>query len=254
MYNIEWKGSPNRNVGRTGHIPVAIVNHISIGTMQSMTSWFNNPKAQASSHFAVSRKGEIVQYVKLEDTAWTQGLPNGYLQYTNAPIVKQRGGNPNRYCVSIEFEGYMDYDKENDKLVSEGYYGELTEAQFHAGVWLHRFIKDEVLRIFNFNIPLNPHHVIGHFQIDPKRKPFCPGEKFPWARLYSLLYTADRSSLQEMEERLSYLQSPTHAIEKAVAVRARAEDLYQKIEGKYKDEALFKLARIHDMMRQENLL
>ncbi|MNC56868.1 hypothetical protein D3C75_1064910 [compost metagenome] len=30
-------------------------------------------------------------------------------------------------------------------------------------------------------------HVIGHFQVDPVRKPYCPGPKFPWNQLYTTL-------------------------------------------------------------------
>jgi N-acetylmuramoyl-L-alanine amidase len=198
--NIEWKGSPNFD-SRNGYKPFVIVNHISGGTIDGMTSWFAASQSQVSSNFGISLFGEIVQYVKIEDRAWCQGI---HLPLDPAlklaPVIRAMGNvNPNNYSVSIEHEGTV---------------GDLTEPQFYASCWLHRFIKDEVKRIYNVDIKLGDYHVVGHFQIDPVRKPYCPGPKFNWIRLYAELAIADGMTLADYEQRLVYLQSDAYKQEK----------------------------------------
>lgn len=172
MYKIVQKGNKNTNFSsRDGHVPVIIVNHISGGSMSSMDSWFQSSGNEVSSaHFGVSKSGEIHQYVAIDKMAWANGLKVDAIKNATAPIIKERAPvNPNKYSVSIEHEG-LD--------------GELTDTQFQASVWLHFFIQSEVKRIYGKELILDERHVIGHFQVDPKRKPFCPGPKFPWTRLY----------------------------------------------------------------------
>lgn len=175
MYKIVQKGNSNTNYSsRDGIVPVIIVDHISGGSMSSMDSWFQSAGNEVSSaHFGVSKSGEIHQYVAIEKMAWANGLKVDAIKDATAPIIKERSPvNPNKYSVSIEHEGTD---------------GELTEAQFQASVWLHFYIQSEVKRIYGKDMILDEKHVIGHFQVDPKRKPFCPGPKFPWARLYQAL-------------------------------------------------------------------
>ncbi|WP_088832653.1 N-acetylmuramoyl-L-alanine amidase [Paenibacillus tyrfis] len=171
---IIWKGNEFTNSNdRGGNVPVAIVNHISAGTMSSMDSWFRSSGNQVSSaHFGVSKDGRIHQYVKIERMAWANGITADRFPYATASIVNDFGINPNLYTVSIEHEGTD---------------GELTEEQFQASVWLHRYIRQYVRDIWGKEIPFDEYHVIGHFQIDPIRKPNCPGPKFPWSRLYAAL-------------------------------------------------------------------
>jgi LysM repeat protein len=80
--------------------------------------------------------------------------------------------NPNKYTVSIEHAGYT---------------GKLTEAQFASTVALHKYIRDYVKEHYKVDIPMDRTHVIGHFEVDPVRKPNCPGPDFPWTRLIAAL-------------------------------------------------------------------
>ncbi|WP_340395307.1 N-acetylmuramoyl-L-alanine amidase [Paenibacillus sp. FSL E2-0177] len=181
---IFQKGNKHTNCsGRGGHIPIAIVNHISGGTMSSMDSWFQSSgNLVSSAHFGVSKLGEIHQYVDITKMAWCNGITVDSIPKAKAAIVKeQEPTNPNKYTISIEHEG-MD--------------GSLTEAQFAASVWLHKFISDEVKRLYGKAIILDEKHVIGHFQIDPVRKPYCPGAKFPWSRLYTALKTKEAEDVR----------------------------------------------------------
>ncbi|GIP35523.1 N-acetylmuramoyl-L-alanine amidase [Paenibacillus sp. J2TS4] len=175
MRQITWKGNNHTNSSSRGtQVPFVIVNHISAGSMGSMDSWFTSPNNRTSSaHFGVAKDGRIHQYVDIRRMAWANGIGAADIARSNTPVIRDNPGiNPNLYSVSIEHEG-MD--------------GDLTEEQFQASVWLHRYIQQQVQEIWGRNFELNPYHVIGHFQVNPKGKPHCPGLKFPWNRLYKAL-------------------------------------------------------------------
>jgi N-acetylmuramoyl-L-alanine amidase len=201
---------------RNGQKPIIIVNHISVGSMGSMFNTFANISNRASSHFGVGRDGSIAQYVPINKCAWTQGK----IQLPTAPIIKQLGGDPNKYGVSIEHEGYA----------GNGLDGNLTEEQFRATCWLHKYIQTAVETIYNVKIPLNSHQVLGHYQIDSKGKPFCPGLAFPWGRLYAELAIADTMTLEQFEERLSYNNSQGAERAAAYAFAERIQDLKLKFD------------------------
>lgn len=196
------------------HKPIIIVNHISTGTMGSMYNTFKNITNQASSHFGVGRDGSIVQYVQLGRAAWTQGK----IQLPTAPIIKEMAGNPNQYGVSIEHEGYP----------GNGIDGTLTEDQFHATCWLQKYIQTEVEKMYGVRILLNSHQVIGHYQIDSKGKPLCPGLNFPWSRLYAELSVAEGMTLADYTERVAYLKSGSSDLVVAYSFASRIEDLASK--------------------------
>lgn len=199
---------------RNGQKPIVIVNHISVGKMGSMYNHFFNPTNRASSHFGVGRDGSIVQYVAINKAAWTQGR----IQAPTAPIIKQVGGDPNKYAVSIEHEGYA----------GNGLDGNLTEEQFIATCWLHKHIQTAVETIYGVRIPLNSHQVLGHYQIDSIGKPSCPGRAFPWGRLYAELAIADTMTLAEYEERILYNKSQANERATAYAFAERIYDLKEK--------------------------
>lgn len=199
---------------RNGQKPIIIVNHISVGSMGSMYNTFANKKNEASSHFGIGRDGSIVQYVSIDKAAWTQGK----IQVPTAPIIKQIGGDPNKYAVSIEHEGYA----------GNGLDGNLTEEQFKATCWLHKYIQTAVETIYGVRIPLNSHQVLGHYQIDSKGKPLCPGLAFPWGRLYAELAIADNMTLEAYEERLLYSSSQAAERAAAYAFANRIDDLKSK--------------------------
>src|SRR5690242_680924 len=164
LYSINWRGDNCKNYypNRNGFMPLGICNHITAGTRQSVYYWFNSPNnKQASSNFLVGRNGDIDQFVDIRHGAWTQGLSSKDGGYSRAiaPIVKDRTGvNPNFYLVSIEFEGYTEGHKdENGNVIVEefGIHGDITEEQYLAGCWLHKYIQTEVERIYGKRFPLN---------------------------------------------------------------------------------------------------
>lgn len=189
MREIIWKGNQYTNKeNRGGAIPICIVNHISAGTLYSMDQWFTDPSNNVSSaHFGVGKDGEIHQYVKIEERAWANGLPVDKIPLSPASIVRDMNCNPNIYTVSIEHEGTD---------------GDLTEEQFKSSCWLHRYIMQQIIDIWGTGMGLGTYNVLGHYQIDPWRKPSCPGPKFPWDRQRAELSIAEKMTLQEYEDRL----------------------------------------------------
>lgn len=155
--DIEWSESPNYRKGRNGRKPIAIVNHITAGAFPGCLTWMQNPVAQASSHYLITKTGRIINLVKDEDTAWHAGAVNK----PSWPLYD--GTNPNYYTIGIEHEG-----QPGDPL---------TDAQYAATLWLHRQL------VAKWGIPVDRDHIIGHYRIDSVNRPNCPGSGFPWDRL-----------------------------------------------------------------------
>lgn len=253
MFDIMWKGNNGSNFypDRRGQKPQAICNHISVGTLGSMYNTFSNPKnVNSSANFGVGRDGTIHQYVQIKDGAWTQGISQGQIAASAAPIVKDLGLDPNLYCVSIEFEGYTK-DGEN-----YGVDGNLTEVQFYAGCWLHKFIQTEVLNQYNIRIVLGPYNVIGHFQVNPKDKPYCPGLNFPWSRLYAELAIAEVMTFEEYTKRMEYKLKPVTERQRMAAVVNRIYDLWGKVEkpNQYEHNAADKLLQVEKFLIDNGLM
>lgn len=170
----KWEG--RRFYGKEW-VPDVIVIHIAEGTYNGTIAWMQNPKSRVSSHFIVGQDGRIAQMVDLRDTAWCNGTSVNpadsiYYGYATAKLVKERKTNANYFTISIENEGY--YSKTR---------GELTRAQLNAEVELIRYIIAEVKRIWGVTIPIDRDHIIGHYEVTPRNKPHCPGEKFQWDEL-----------------------------------------------------------------------
>ncbi len=157
--NMTWVGSPNYSSPK-GYKTIAIVNHIMSGTLKGTDSWFANPASQVSSHFGVGKKGDIHQYVNLENHAWA----NGAVNKPNWPLLMD-GVNPNYYTVSIEHEG-----ESGDVM---------PEEQYQATLALHRWLIEEL------GIPVTRDNIIGHYRIDSVNRVNCPGLGLPWDRLFS---------------------------------------------------------------------
>lgn len=176
-FNIVKRLSPNKYSGRKGWKPDMIVSHITEGGFEGSVSWLCNPRSQASSHFVVAKDGRITQLVELTDSSWCNGTstnPSKNTHYGKADLkqVRDRKTNANYYTVSIEHEGF-----------SKDGQGRLTDIQLEATIWLHKHIIKEVKRIYGVDIPLDREHIVGHYQINPITKPFCPGANFQFDKV-----------------------------------------------------------------------
>jgi N-acetylmuramoyl-L-alanine amidase len=68
---VEWVGTDGQNfwAGRAGLAPVAIVNHVMLGTLAGTRAAFANPAHAASAHYGIGSDGTILQFVRDADTA-----------------------------------------------------------------------------------------------------------------------------------------------------------------------------------------
>jgi N-acetyl-anhydromuramyl-L-alanine amidase AmpD len=159
-----WRGSPNFWQGRNGHTPIAIVDHIIVGSLEGADSEFSNSANQVSAHYGVAKDGRIWQWVSTENAAWS----NGYITKPDTSIgwlnqAAKDNVDPNYYTLSIEHEG-----KSGDAM---------PEAQYQATLWLHKLL------IGMYKIIVDRQHIIGHYQLDSVTRLHCPGNGFPWGRL-----------------------------------------------------------------------
>lgn len=129
---IHWlKGEGNFTKShRPMHSIDRIVVHVTEGAFWGSVRWLKNPRAHASSHFVVSRRGKIVQLVHLSDVAWHAGHWK-----TNAA------------SVGIEHEGFT--------YGSTGF----TDAQYRASARLTAWIARRSL------LPIDRAHIIGHHEV-----------------------------------------------------------------------------------------
>lgn len=147
--------SPNFGIGRKGYKPEIIVLHIMAGSLSGTDSWFASTESQVSSHYGIGFNGDIHQYVQEENTAWTNGLVTGWTTGPTSKFVLSRPGiNPNLYSLTIEHEG-------QDLSMA-------PQSQLDATAGLIRTLTAK------YGIPCDRDHIIGHYEIDPVRKPDCP--------------------------------------------------------------------------------
>lgn len=188
-YEIIKKLSPNK-MSRYGWVPDLIVSHITEGGYAGAVSWLCNPDSGASAHFVISRTGIITQLVEITDAAWVNGTRlkkedsgPGWYGDAKLQLVRDRKTNANFYSVGIEHEGFYGQGR-----------GKLTDAQFAATVWLHKYIINEIKKIYGTDIIKDREHIVGHYQVDPIRKPNCPGQAFQWDELIIKLKEGDEMS------------------------------------------------------------
>lgn len=181
ILQIKRKYSPNYNEGRNGWKADIIVFHITDGNYGGAVSWLCNKASNVSAHFVVSREGQITQIVDLKDTAWANGTdtnPSGkrYFGKSTLNLVRSRKTNANFYTISIETEGFSGKTD-----------GALTVSQLNSIIELLNYIRGEIKRIYNIDIPIDRQHIVGHCEITPITKPNCPGYKFPFDEIIEKL-------------------------------------------------------------------
>jgi N-acetylmuramoyl-L-alanine amidase len=159
----------NFRAGRPSHLRVeAVVIHVIDGSIQDADATFTNDALTdpRSAHYAVSRTGEVRQYVDEDDTAFHAG---NIVNATWTGLKKGPDGrniNPNFYTIGIEHEG-----RATD---------EWPAAMYAASAELLRGIADRhpLLR------PLSRANVVMHREIRANKS--CPGHVADLTRLLAL--------------------------------------------------------------------
>jgi AmpD protein len=108
---------------------------------------------KVSSHFLITRKGTLIQFVPTHKRAWHAGIS----------VYKGRE-NCNDFSIGIELEGCDDE--------------EFEQSQYNS---LSRLIN-----FLSIDLQLNKQNIVGHADIAPDRKT-DPGPLFDWTLLQSML-------------------------------------------------------------------
>jgi len=156
--------TPNFWPDRKGHIPLAIVVHVTEGSFESAKDWTTRPESSASYHYIVREDGKIFQFVEEHEAAWSNGL----VVDSKWPGIIPRV-NPNLYTLSVAYSG--------------------TAAR---GPTLQQFLAMSSLIAqlsVTWEIPLDDLHVIPHNQIRTDKS--CPG---PHCEVSALRYFAGLSA------------------------------------------------------------
>jgi N-acetylmuramoyl-L-alanine amidase len=145
MKIIEDKKSPNFSSRRT-YEPNVIVIHKTLGLMPGTLNWLMKPEAQVSTHYLVTKKGEIYHLVDDKQAAWHAGRIHSPSARATKVMLKDSGGwvNPNRYTIGIE----------NEALLED----EWTTSQIDSLVWLVNHLAESNENSFNGE----PDRIITH--------------------------------------------------------------------------------------------
>jgi N-acetyl-anhydromuramyl-L-alanine amidase AmpD len=137
----EPAASANFHRGRSEKISLVVI-HTTEGSFSSCINWFQNPSAQVSAHYLVSKTGQIVQFVGDGDTAY-----------------HVRAANP--HALGIEHEGF-DSDPST-----------WTDTMYRSSARLCRWLCD------TYGLPLDRQHIMGHNEV-PGNNHSDPGPYFNW--------------------------------------------------------------------------
>jgi N-acetyl-anhydromuramyl-L-alanine amidase AmpD len=169
----------NYTTGRAGHVPSALVLHITAGaSASSAIGWFKNPTSKVSSHYVIDRNGDIYAVVREQDQAWVNGIMED--ENTDIPIISdwsKTGTNPNTESIGIEVAGYSSMQPSGQPPYLVGY----TEAQFAALDYLLPVLSER------WGIPIIPDLCFGHNEISGTQRVNCPGlSDSEWQRVYGM--------------------------------------------------------------------
>ena len=108
---------------------------------------------KVSSHFLITRKGSLIQFVPTHKRAWHAGVS----------AYKGRE-NCNDFSIGIELEGCDDE--------------EFEKPQYHS--------LSKLINFLSTDLQINKQNIVGHADIAPGRKT-DPGPLFDWTLLQSML-------------------------------------------------------------------
>lgn len=158
--------SPNYFTG--GNKVQAIVLHGTSGPLQASLNWLCNPRPDApekavSANYVIDTNGDIYRLVSWwkGHRAWANGIvnsPDEEIKWLMACIGSRQ--NPNMLTISIEhvatYQAMVNHWHMSDRQWASSF--ELVK----------QLLKDTGLEA-------SQQTILGHYQIDLKNKPFCPG-------------------------------------------------------------------------------
>ena len=146
-----------------------IVIHVTDGSYEGAIAWLTNEQAHASSHYVVSREGDITQLVARHDIAWHSG---------NHAM--------NAESIGIEHEGATDDP------------AGFTDAEYRASARLVAWL------VHVYAIPIDRTHIIGHSEVPDPTDPTQgggidhhtdPGRYWDWTKYLRLVRRFARGAI-----------------------------------------------------------
>lgn len=161
-----WQPSPNITRGRAGTVD-RVVLHITDGQprLERAVEHLCKPSSRVSAHFLIGQRGEIVQLVKLGDTAW-----------------HARGINGRSVGIEHIARTPRELGPEDAGLL-------LTDQQLAASARLVRWICEQL------QLPLEPPYILPHCEVEGTTHRDCgldvaEGGIWPWASYWARLRAA----------------------------------------------------------------
>lgn len=178
MNLIKTKSSPNHYNGRLGWKADLIVFHQTGGSeLAPALNWYLNPNSQCSPNWVINTNGDIYELVSPDNAAYCNGttVKDGALCYKKAtsPIVRSRAANANYYTYSMECVHCA--------------HGDITAEQVTAIIELIQNIIIPHMKKNGVVPQIDRKHLIGHCEINPATRSFCPGKNFPYDEIISRL-------------------------------------------------------------------
>lgn len=169
--------SPNHWDGRHGWKADVLCCHQSGNHLDDSLSWYTRNGSNCCPTWVVDQDGTIYQMMSLDDAPMSNGTqtkPNEKLYYglATSKLVKERKTNANWFCYSIEFIHWLK--------------GDITEQQIEATVYIIKEIINPHMKKNGLTPKWDRDHIIGHCEVDPVGRAFCPGVNFPYQKIIDL--------------------------------------------------------------------
>ena len=186
--------------------PMAVINHIMQGYARTMIEWATTNSTQKSAHFIIDRDGNITQTVSIYSPAWHAGR-TAKTTWDSFP-----GGNPNKYSVGIEHEGFsVDPGYGYDYIYEDGW----PDAMMEASVQVHKWILGEL------GLDATDQTVIGHNETDGVSRANDPGPAWDKSVLLAMINGSEPlEAVASTEGRLAAVEARLSHIEEAMDVLA----------------------------------
>jgi len=172
LSQIPFVASPNYS-SRSASVDQILI-HLMQGSFEGTISWFKNSASKVSSHYLVSRQGELIQMVRLSNKAWHAGTHN-----SRSIGIEHEGRDDNSHSTYVTEEEY----KASAKIVK-------WLAESYGIPKIHRdAYHDENGNFTPWSLKrpdlARLSGILGHH--DCNGKEFCPGPHWNWSHYMELL-------------------------------------------------------------------
>ena len=216
----KYKSDSFNKRGKKAFPKLIILHYTAMFNSLEALKYLSNPKNKVSSHFLISKNGDIFSLVDVKFRAWHAGVSC----WKNIKDI-----NSNSIGVEIDNSGHL-HKFEN-----------YTKDQISSLIGLLKYLM-KILKI-------QPINIIGHSDVAPYRK-IDPGEKFPWKLLYKnkLVFLPKKIIKLESKSLEKYFLSKSLKDNKRKAIhmlKVIGYDIAPAINSNYKFSLLIRAYQMH---------